>query len=307
MNFTTMEYFLSVAAHRNITKAAEELHITQQTLSAHIAALEEELDCKLIIRSKPLELTYEGSVFLRHAEVIYENWQSMWNEFNDLTFNQRGKLLVGVNYTRSHAIMPHIIERFQQYYPNIEVRLMEGVHDTLHKGLLNKDLDIAIARFPQSLPGVTLKEFYKEEIVMCVPKRFENMISEPTGEVLDNLNAFKNIPFVLGNSSDISTQVGMEMLAASDFTPIVKAKSNNIGTLLKCCVDGIGICFCPKTLVFSSFSINEIKTFKMYKLNPKKIKSYYDVYFGYRKTSYQWKVILEFIRIAEEVSAMHGF
>ena len=43
MNFLTMEYFLSIAEHRNITKAAAELHITQQTLSAHLTALEKEL------------------------------------------------------------------------------------------------------------------------------------------------------------------------------------------------------------------------------------------------------------------------
>lgn len=54
MNFLTMEYFRAVAAKRNITKAAEELHITQQTLSAHIASLEKELACQLIIRSNPL-------------------------------------------------------------------------------------------------------------------------------------------------------------------------------------------------------------------------------------------------------------
>lgn len=47
MNFLTMEYFLSIAEHRNITKAAAELHITQQTLSAHLTALEKELDTKL--------------------------------------------------------------------------------------------------------------------------------------------------------------------------------------------------------------------------------------------------------------------
>ena len=60
MNFLSMEYFLTVAAKRNITKAAEELHITQQTLSAHIAAVEKELACKLIVRSNPLQLTYAG-------------------------------------------------------------------------------------------------------------------------------------------------------------------------------------------------------------------------------------------------------
>ena len=61
MNFLSMEYFIAVMAKRNITKAAEEMHITQQTLSAHIAAIEQELACQLIIRRNPQELTYAGA------------------------------------------------------------------------------------------------------------------------------------------------------------------------------------------------------------------------------------------------------
>lgn len=53
MNFMTMEYFMAVAAKRNITKAAQELHVTQQTLSAHIAALEKELDSQLLSAAVP--------------------------------------------------------------------------------------------------------------------------------------------------------------------------------------------------------------------------------------------------------------
>ena len=112
MNFLTMEYFLSIAEHRNITKAAAELHITQQTLSAHLTALEKELDTKLFIRSSPMELTHVGTVFLKHAAIIFENYQSMWNEFNDLTNNQRGKLMVGIDFTRSRTLMPQVISAF---------------------------------------------------------------------------------------------------------------------------------------------------------------------------------------------------
>lgn len=53
MNFLTMEYFRAVAAKRNFTKAAEELHITQQTLSAHIASLEKELACSSSSAARP--------------------------------------------------------------------------------------------------------------------------------------------------------------------------------------------------------------------------------------------------------------
>ena len=68
MNFDSLEYFTVLARERNFTRAAEALHITQQSLSSHIAALEKELNCPLVVRHVPLELTYAGQTFLRYAE-----------------------------------------------------------------------------------------------------------------------------------------------------------------------------------------------------------------------------------------------
>ena len=64
MNFLSMDYFVTLAQERNFTRAAEKLHITQQTLSAHIAVLEKEAGSPLFLRRVPLELTYAGKVFL---------------------------------------------------------------------------------------------------------------------------------------------------------------------------------------------------------------------------------------------------
>ena len=73
MNFLSMKYFLMLAEERSFTKAAERLHITQQTLSAHVAALERETGAKLFVRHVPLELTDSGSVFLRYARLFVRN------------------------------------------------------------------------------------------------------------------------------------------------------------------------------------------------------------------------------------------
>lgn len=294
MNFTTMEYFMAVAAKRNITKAAEELHITQQTLSAHIATLEKELACQLFVRSNPLELTYAGEVFLRHATGIWESYQSMWNEFNDLTNNQRGKLLVGVDYARSHAIMPRIIEAFQSEYPNIEVRLSEGSDRSLHSSLMNKDIDLAIARFSEYTPGIEVRDFYREEIVMLMPAYF---LGEKNAEnfYLKDLSEFINYPFVLGSFHSIAGQIGRNMIMKTGFQPIVKAQSDNLETLLSLCTRGIGICFCPKSLVHASLTEDQLQQMLMYHFDEE---SNYPLRFGFRKTSYQWKMISEFIRIA---------
>lgn len=293
MNFLTMEYFRAVAAKRNFTKAAEELHITQQTLSAHIASLEKELACQLIIRSTPLELTYAGEVFLRHATSIYENWQSMWNEFNDLTHNQRGKLLVGVDYAKSRTIMPGIIGAFQAQYPNIEVRLTESGNKSLQTSLISKDIDLAVGRIFDTLPNTEILDFYNDETVMLVPVEFAPENAEKSTHLSD-VSQFSRCPFVLGGGHDISSEIGKGLIEKSGFQPIVKARSNNLDTLVEFCSKGIGICFCPKSLVRATLSRSQLRRVRVYYFTG----ASYPIRFAYRKESYQWKIISEFIRIA---------
>ena len=109
MNFHSLDYFLVLAREKNFTRAAEALHITQQSLSSHIANLERELNCTLVVRRTPLELTYAGRTFLRYAESIGQTRQAMEREFCDISENQKGELRVGIAYTRGRAIMPRLI------------------------------------------------------------------------------------------------------------------------------------------------------------------------------------------------------
>ena len=147
MNFHSLDYFLVLAREKNFTRAAEALHITQQSLSSHIAGLEKELGCTLLVRRTPLELTYAGRTFLRYAESIGQTHQAMEREFCDISENQKGELRVGIAYTRGRAIMPRLIPAFQRQYPNVEITLLEGSNDAIQKALLSGGIDLAIAGF----------------------------------------------------------------------------------------------------------------------------------------------------------------
>ena len=92
MNFDSLEYFSVLAQERSFTRAAELLHITQQSLSSHIAGLEKELNCQLVVRRIPLELTYAGKTFLRYAEDIRRLQHTMQQELCDISQNQKGEL-----------------------------------------------------------------------------------------------------------------------------------------------------------------------------------------------------------------------
>ncbi|RHQ87845.1 LysR family transcriptional regulator [Clostridium sp. AF22-10] len=162
MNFQSMEYFAAVAKNRSFTRAADALHITQQTLSAHIAGIERELGCPLLIRHIPLELTYAGEVFLRYATEFNTKYDCMLHEFGDILNNQTGKLRIGIAFTRGHAIMPELIAAFQKEYPGVDVELVESSNDVLQKYLLDGTIDLAIANFqfafPASFCGISMRK-----------------------------------------------------------------------------------------------------------------------------------------------------
>ena len=147
-----MDYFLMTAEKRSFTKAADALHITQQTLSTHIANLEQELDCKLFVRHVPLELTYAGEIFRQYAADFQKKYRAMQHEFADLNKNEQGILRIGISFTRCHAIMPAIITEYQNRFPNMEIQVIENGNTGLQKDLMEHRIDLAIAKFFSQIP-----------------------------------------------------------------------------------------------------------------------------------------------------------
>lgn len=303
MTISTMNYFIVLARERNFTRAAQQLHITQQSLSSHIAAVEQELGAPLFIRRTPLQLTYAGTVFLRYATKIQQELDDLHREFCDITENQKGVLRVGVAYTRGRALTPRIIKHFQQQYPHIEVELAEDTNDGLHKNLLNGALDLAIANFPNALQGVELHDFYSEEVVLLISKPlFERLYPFDTTNMeqqisVGNLSSLSQCPFALNSPVDIAGQIERRILKSAGIQPVVVARSNNSETLMSLCVEGVCASFCPENLVKNALSQEQLDTLKIFHLGKQ---AQYPIRFGYLKNAYQWTIVSEFMRLAAE-------
>ena len=215
MNFQSMEYFAAVAKNRSFTRAADALHITQQTLSAHIAGIERELGCPLLIRHIPLELTYAGEVFLRYATEFNTKYDCMLHEFGDILNNQTGKLRIGIAFTRGHAIMPKLIAAFQKEYPGVDVELVESSNDVLQKYLLDGTIDLAIANFSVRIPGIILRDFYEEEMVLIVSTALlQNIYGKQTEAIIQEVSRHHRYsllapcPFLLNREHDLVGRIG---------------------------------------------------------------------------------------------------
>ena len=155
MNFSSMETFHNIGTRAELQKAAEQLHITQQSLSSHIAGLEKELGCQLLVRHIPLELTYAGEVFLRYAGSFQDTQTAMLREFGDISQNQKGILRVGAAPTRGRVLLPQAIASFQKIFPEIRVELTEGANDSLCRLLQQGKLILLSRTFRDSAENPT--------------------------------------------------------------------------------------------------------------------------------------------------------
>ena len=305
MNFSSMEYFSVLAQERNFTRAAERLHITQQSLSSHIAGMEKELGSQLLVRRVPLELTYAGEVMLRYATGFQKLHNEMQREFCDISQKQKGILRVGAASTRGQMILPKTIALFQESYPNISVELMEESNGALHQKLLKGTIDLAIADFPENLPGISLTDFYREENVLVIAKElFTKCFTFSTEECEGRLHAgdysaLRECPYVLGGIDDIDGRIGRDILKRAGVDkPIVTATSHNVGMLLQLSLRGVGACVCPQKIVQSVLTPEQLDSVWVFPLGAETTNN---IQFGYPKQSYQWSVIEEFITCAKEV------
>ena len=218
MNFSQLSYFETLAHELSFTRASQKLHITQQSLSSSIAKLEQELGCQLVVRHVPLELTYAGEVLLRYAASFREEYAVMQQEFCDISQNQVGVLRIGITYTRGRNILPDIIQTFQRQYPAIRIDLVEDLNDALRHKLVDGEVDIAIASFPETIPGIAVREFYQDEAVMLVSRElFEGLYGDEAPDrsrrLIDgNFAAIENCPLVLNSVDDISGHIERGLL-----------------------------------------------------------------------------------------------
>ena len=142
MEIRVLRYFLTIAEKGSITAAAEQLHITQPTLSRQIKDLEEELRQKLFIRSShSMKLTQEGFIFRQRAEEIISMVDKTSAEFLSMSGTITGDIYIGSGETPTVSLIADIIAEIRKEYPDICCHLYSGneadVTERLDKGLLD--------------------------------------------------------------------------------------------------------------------------------------------------------------------------
>ena len=167
MDFKQLQSFISVVRCKSFTEAAEELGISQPTISTHIRILEEELNSRLIVRTaKSFEVTPRGTELFECAQNILKLRDDMINRWNG---HDSKVIRLGVSTIPSAYILPEVLPTFGKSHEDIYFVVTQsdsrGIIDAVHKG----SYDLGLVGMKTDDEQLVFKKFYQDHLVLIAP------------------------------------------------------------------------------------------------------------------------------------------
>ena len=168
IDFELYRIFYVVANNGNITKASEELSISQPAISKSIKNLEEQLGGQLFVRTKRgVILTEEGREFYNYIKHAMEYISSAENKFTELINLETGHIRIGIGTTLTKQFLLPYLEEFHKLYPNINIEIITNLSSELIPKLRNGLIDIVIFNITSDDYGNDIEIIKCKKITDC--------------------------------------------------------------------------------------------------------------------------------------------
>ena len=310
--FVWKKYVYEVYKERSFTKAAQNLYISQPSLSARIKKIEEIIGEPLFDRSTtPLQLTEVGKVYIEAAEEITQIEQRVENYINDLAGLKTGNLAVGASTLFAAYVVPSLITQFNQKFPDVPIQLIEGNTAELEEMLGSNALDFVIDNYHYDSILYNKELYCEENILLAVPKHFS--VNEELKEYqlsYENIKSkkylsrkypavplgrFADLPFIMLTQGNDTRTRGDRLCRNVGFKPNIVLEFNQQSTAYMASSTQLGATF------ISDILVSQLPTFEnlvYYKLDGEEAKR--KVFFYYKTHKYKTRVMEEFIRMMHE-------
>ena len=309
--FRWKHYVLEVYKERSFSKAAQNLFISQPSLSARIKKIEEELGTTLFDRSSsPLQLTESGRIYIEAAQEIAQIEQNVENHINSLNTLKTGHISIGASNLFAAYVLPSLIAHFKQKFPLIDIQVTEGNTAQLEELLSSNSLDCVIDNY-QYDPSVYDKKLYcNEDILLAVPIHFsvnqeakkyqlsrEDILLK--GEHFQNhppvpLHLFSELPFIMLTPGNDTRIRGNNLCQSAGFHPNIILEFNQQTTAYMAASTQLGATFISDILVSQLPSFDNLV---YYRLEGKSAKR--QVYFYYKSHRHQTRAMEEFLAMID--------
>lgn len=225
MELRLLRYFLTVAKEQSFTKAAEQLHITQPTLSRQMAALEDELGITLFLRNgKRTTLTDEGILLKRRALEILNLEEKTLKELKGNEDIVEGTITIGCGEFAAVETLARICKTYKEKYPLVQISLHTATADTVYEMMKKGLVDIALFLEPVDTEGLDYIRIADCDH-WCVGMRPDDPLAEK--ELIKKEDLFGK-PLILPERMNIQSELANWF--GKDFSNLQIAFTSNLGT-----------------------------------------------------------------------------
>lgn len=175
IGFKHLQAFVTIVEEKSFTKAADRLYQTQPALSIQIKNLENILEAKLIERKeKEIMLTDAGNIFYPEAKKMLESYSRTIEALTELKGLHRGSLAIGASTLPGEYILPEIVGKFKNIYPDINVKLKIADTERIIEDLKNREVQIGFLGGLPDEQKLHVESFREDQLLLVVSPEHEN-------------------------------------------------------------------------------------------------------------------------------------
>lgn len=307
-------YIYEVYKTKSFSRAAENLFISQSSLSATIRKIEKRIGVEIFDRSTtPIGLTEYGIEYIKSVEKIMDIETEFQSHVLQLEELITGQLSVGGSSNSLSHTLPSVISSFTQLYPGVSLRLIEGGSYQLEKQLSDGILDLVVDNriFPPE--HFSRLPLFQERLLLAVPRSYKvndhlKKYQLTAADILNQkhkqedfpivpLNDFSKEPFLFLRSGNDTRYRADKLCAHYGFTPHIVLKLDQQMTAYSLACYGVGLAFISDWVILH---MKPDDSLIYYRLDPEF--TIREVSIFYKSSRYLTRSMQEFLRIAEETN-----
>ncbi len=255
MDYKDLHAFLTLASTLHLGRAAELLHMSPSTLSRRLSRMEQDVGAALMLRdSSPLELTIAGERFRQHAEHTLFDWQTLRNEVNTGVSDLSGQLTLFCSVTASFSVLPDLLSRFREQYPNVDLNILTGDAAESIPRLMSGEADVVVAARPEALEqGLTFRALTSSPLIFIAPRNMAVIPALTRGEP-----DWSEVPMVLSSGGLARSRVD-QWFADRQIEPHIYAQVAGNEAIVSMVALGVGVGVVPELVVRNSPVVSRVR------------------------------------------------
>ena len=274
MDTKYLKYVLTIARKKNMTKAAEELYVSQSSLSQYLSRLEQEIGVQLFIRAKGELLLMDTDKLqqlivqkreLLAARKVNQIQKDLYHNIRGL--NHKGHITIGVTSQFGLRMLTEIIPAYKKVFPQVTIEITESNVPTLTRMILEEGIDCAVMALncADAFAEEQVSLLRKEEVLFAVPAAHGYCLRNRTGIMTreELIHEFKDENFMLSKKGSTLRELADRIFASAGFQPSTMCETNSIIATRAMVAKGIGVTFIARSCV------SDRENVAYYSLNPR--------------------------------------